>query len=105
MTFSFLIFCGAAALLYGVYLIYSVLRENAGSEAMQKIAKAIQDGASAYLNRQYRMIALVGAVVLLFLVWRLGLLVGLGFVIGSVLSGLAGYIGMNISVRNIHPDI
>ncbi len=66
---------------------------------MQKIAKAIQDGASAYLNRQYRMIALVGIVVLAFLIWRLGILVGVGFIIGSFLSGVAGYIGMNISVR------
>ncbi len=98
-VFSLLIFCGLAALIYGGVLIYSVLKEPTGTEAMQKIAKAIQEGASAYLNRQYRMIALVGAVVLILLTWQLGLFVGIGFILGSVLSGLAGYIGMNISVR------
>jgi len=97
--YTLLIICGVAALIYGGILIYSVLSEETGTEAMQKIAKAIQDGASAYLNRQYRMIALVGVVVLLLLTWRLGVLVGVGFILGSVLSGLAGYIGMNISVR------
>jgi K(+)-stimulated pyrophosphate-energized sodium pump len=99
MIYSFLIFCGVAALAYGGILIYSVLSEPTGTEAMQKIAKAIQDGASAYLNRQYRMIALVGVIILLFLTWQLGFLVGIGFLIGSVLSSMAGYIGMNISVR------
>ena len=98
-VFSLLIFCGLAALVYGGILIYTVLKEPTGSEAMQKIAKAIQDGASAYLNRQYQMIALVGLVVLILLTWQLGIFVGIGFIVGSVLSGLAGYIGMNISVR------
>jgi K(+)-stimulated pyrophosphate-energized sodium pump len=97
--YTLLIFCGVAALIYGGILIYFVLSEKTGTESMQKIARAIQEGASAYLNRQYRMIALVGVIVLLLLTWRLGVLVGVGFIIGSVLSGLAGYIGMNISVR------
>ena len=98
-VYSFLIFCGLAALIYGGILIYSVLKEPTGTEGMQKIAKAIQDGASAYLNRQYRMIAIVGLVILVLLTWQLGILVGIGFILGSVLSGAAGYIGMNISVR------
>lgn len=97
--FTLLILCGLAALIYGGILVYTVLSEPTGTESMQKIAKAIQDGASAYLNRQYRMIAMVGFVVLILLTWRLGAFVGIGFVIGSVLSGLAGYIGMNVSVR------
>jgi K(+)-stimulated pyrophosphate-energized sodium pump len=97
--YSLLILCGIAALVYGAILVYSVLSEKTGNETMQKIAKAIQDGASAYLNRQYRVIAFVGAVVLILLTWRLGFLVGLGFIVGSVLSGIAGYIGMNVSVR------
>lgn len=98
-VYSFVGFCGLAAILYGVILGVSVLSKGTGSEAMQRIAKAIQDGASAYLNRQYKMIALVGLVVFLFLVWQLGMLVGVGFLIGAFLSGLAGYIGMHISVR------
>ncbi len=97
--YSFLIASGVMALLYGGLLIRNVLSEKTGSEAMQKIAKAIQDGASAYLNRQYRVISIVGLIVFLLLSWQLGFLVGIGFFIGSLLSGLAGYIGMNISVR------
>ena len=98
-VYSFVIFCGAVALIYGGILAYAVLSHKTGNETMQRIAKAIQDGASAYLNRQYRVISLVGIVVFAFLAWQLGLLVAVGFLIGSVLSALAGYIGMNISVR------
>ncbi len=97
--YYFVIFCGAAALVYGGILGVSVLSKGTGSESMQRIARAIQDGASAYLNRQYRVISAVGLVAFLFLSWQLGLLVGFGFALGSFLSGLAGYIGMNISVR------
>lgn len=97
--FGIIIACGAITLLYGLWLIRSVLKQNAGTPAMQAIAAAIQEGAQAYLNRQYQTIAMVGAVVLVLLTWFLGLYVGLGFLIGAVLSGLAGYVGMNISVR------
>ncbi|MBX7067064.1 MAG: sodium-translocating pyrophosphatase [Parachlamydiales bacterium] len=97
--YYFVIFCAVAALVYGAILGSSVLSKGTGSEAMQRIARAIQDGASAYLNRQYRVIAIVGLVVFVLLSWKLGLLVGVGFAIGSILSGAAGYIGMNISVR------
>jgi len=97
--YTFVILCGIAALFFGGILIFSVLSASVGSTEMQKIAKAIQEGAKAYLNRQYRIIAIVGTVIFLLLIWKLGLLVGIGFAIGSILSGAAGYIGLNISVR------
>lgn len=97
--FGIIVAAGAIALLYGLLLIRSVLRADPGNAAMQSIANAIQEGARAYLNRQYQTIALVGVIVLLALVFFLGLHVGVGFLIGAVLSGVAGYVGMNISVR------
>jgi K(+)-stimulated pyrophosphate-energized sodium pump len=97
--YGFVIACGFLALAYGVYLIRSILALSPGSEKMQSIAAAIQEGARAYLNRQYRTITIVGALVLILLTFLLGYHVGLGFFIGAFLSGLAGYIGMNISVR------
>ncbi|MBN2478677.1 MAG: sodium-translocating pyrophosphatase [Parachlamydiales bacterium] len=96
---SFPIISALIGIIYGCFLVYSVLSKPTGSEHMQSVAKAIQEGASAYLNRQYKMISLVGIVIFFFLSWQLGLLVGIGFLIGSILSGAAGYIGMNISVR------
>jgi len=97
--YAFVIGCGLVALLYGGYLIRSVLAASAGSNEMQKIAAAIQEGASAYLNRQYQAISLVGIIVFAILTWLLGLNVGIGFLVGAILSGIAGFIGMNISVR------
>lgn len=97
--FLFPICCSLAALLFGCLMIIQILNQSTGSQKMQKIAKAIQEGAKAYLNRQYKMIAIVGVFVFLLLLWQLGFLVGIGFIIGAVLSGFAGYIGMNISVR------
>jgi len=99
LVYIFPIVCSIIALIYGVFLIYFVLTKSNGTEKMQKIAKAIQEGANAYLNRQYKMIAFVGGVIFLILFWQLGLLVGFGFVIGAILSAFAGYIGMHISVR------
>ncbi|MBT3306071.1 MAG: sodium-translocating pyrophosphatase, partial [Alphaproteobacteria bacterium] len=87
------------SLLYGVYAIRTVLAAPAGTDRMQEIAQAIQEGASAYLARQYRTIAIVGLVVGLLLGALLGLKVAIGYFIGAVLSGLTGYIGMNVSVR------
>ncbi len=95
----YVIGCGAVALLYGIYASRSVLSADAGSARMQEISGAVQEGASAYLNRQYRAIAIVGIVIAVLLSWLLGAKVGVGFIIGSVLSGVAGYIGMNVSVR------
>ncbi len=90
---------GAIALLYGIYAIRSVLAAPAGTDRMQEIAAAVQEGARAYLNRQYTSIAIVGVVIGVLLGVWLGVTVAIGFFIGAVLSGLAGYVGMNVSVR------
>jgi K(+)-stimulated pyrophosphate-energized sodium pump len=99
MTYLFVIACGVLALLYGVYAIKSVMATSAGTARMQEIAAAVQEGAAAYLNRQYTTIAMVGVVVTIILAARLGMYQAVGFVIGAVLSGVAGYVGMNVSVR------
>ena len=97
--FPLVIACGVLALLYGLYAIRSVLAAPAGTERMQEIAAAIQEGARAYLNRQYRAIAIAGIVIGVLLGLRLGMSVAIGYFIGAILSGAAGYIGMNVSVR------
>ncbi len=91
--------CSGVALAYGVYASRSVLSSSAGTERMQEIARAIQEGANAYLNRQYRTIGIVGIVIFGVLWILLGGTVAIGFLIGAVLSAAAGYIGMNVSVR------
>jgi len=95
----FVIACGLLALGYGVWASRTILAASPGSERMQEIASAIQEGARAYLNRQYTTIALVGAVIFVILSLLLGLQTGIGFLTGALLSGAAGYIGMYISVR------
>jgi K(+)-stimulated pyrophosphate-energized sodium pump len=90
---------GVLALAYAVYLIGWVLRQPEGNERMRSIAKAIQEGAQAYLNRQYTIIAGIGVLIAIFLALTLGWRTAVLFVLGAVLSGAAGFVGMNISVR------
>ena len=93
------ILAGAVGVLYGALQTASLMKANAGNAKMQEIAAAIQEGASAYLRRQYITIAMVGVVILIGGYLLLGPWAALGFLIGAVLSGLAGYAGMLISVR------
>lgn len=98
-VFPTIIGCGGLALLYAVLTSRSILATSTGSAEMQEIAAAIQEGAGAYLNRQYSTIAVVGVIITALLSYFLSTYVAVGFVIGAVLSGIAGYIGMNVSVR------
>jgi K(+)-stimulated pyrophosphate-energized sodium pump len=99
--------CGLAAIVYGLILTFNILRLPQGNAKMQEIALAIQEGAKAYLNRQYSIIAIVAALLFLLILfgfgltqgWRLGWSTSVGFLIGAVASALAGYAGMNVAVR------
>jgi len=91
--------CGLLAVLYGLVTIMQVIKAPAGNERMQDIAAAVQEGARAYLGRQYRTIAIVGVIVAALVGYFLGMISAVGFVIGALLSGVTGYIGMNVSVK------
>jgi len=91
--------CAAAAVVYGLLVTQRLLAKSPGNEQMQEISGAVQEGASAYLKRQYMIIAGVGVVVAILLIPLQNVQTAIGFVIGGVLSGSAGFIGMNLSVR------
>ena len=96
----FALACSILAILYGVFSIKWILSKPTGNDRMREIANAIQEGASAYLNRQYTAIGIVGVILLVVIAYYLGTYTAVGFAIGAILSGLTGYIGMNISVRS-----
>ncbi len=93
------IFAGLLSILYGFVTGSSIIKLSPGNSKMQEIASAIQVGAKAYLNRQYKTIAIVGIVVLVIISFAFSFLVGLGYLIGATLSGIAGYVGMLVSVQ------
>src|SRR4051812_42838601 len=97
--FALSIVAGIAAIGYGLYLTSVVLKQPAGDQKMQDIALAIQQGAQAYLSRQYKTVAIVALVLVIIIDKFLGWHTALGFIIGSVASALAGYIGMYVAVR------
>ncbi|MCT8973043.1 sodium-translocating pyrophosphatase [Microbaculum marinisediminis] len=99
MAIWVIIACGALSIVYGVWAIQSVMAADAGNQRMQEIAGAIQEGAQAYLTRQYTTIGIVGIVIFVIVAWLLSIPVAIGFAIGAILSGLAGFIGMLVSVR------
>jgi K(+)-stimulated pyrophosphate-energized sodium pump len=94
-----IVLAGALSVVYAIWATSSVLGADAGTARMQEIAAAVREGAQAYLRRQYITIGAVGIVIFVLLAYFLGILVAIGFLIGAVLSGAAGFIGMNVSVR------
>jgi K(+)-stimulated pyrophosphate-energized sodium pump len=98
-TLWIIVGCGVLAILYGIWATRSVLSADAGSARMQEISAAVREGAQAYLKRQYSAIALVGVVIFVIVGVTLGWLVAVGFLVGAILSGITGFIGMNVSVR------
>jgi len=98
-TLWLIVLCGALAIAYAIWATRWVISQDAGSERMQEIAAAVREGAQAYLKRQYSTIGVVGIVIFLIVGYFLGWYVAIGFAVGAILSGAAGFIGMNVSVR------
>ncbi|MEJ6659438.1 MAG: sodium/proton-translocating pyrophosphatase, partial [Candidatus Thioglobus sp.] len=99
-TLQMAITASLIAVLYGLFTMSWIYKQSPGSDKMKEISDAIAEGATAYLNRQYTAISIVGLVLLIVITYFLGITVGLGFLIGAVLSGATGYIGMNVSVKS-----
>src|SRR3989344_4823127 len=97
----FAIISSVIAIAYGLLLARAILKKSPGNARMQEIAKAIQEGAQAYLNKQYRTIGIIAAILFFIIgfVPKLGWTMAFGFLVGALFSALAGYIGMNVSVR------
>jgi K(+)-stimulated pyrophosphate-energized sodium pump len=91
--------CAATAVIYGLYTTRWLLAKSPGNDRMQEISLAVQEGASAYLSRQYQIIGVIGVVIAIVLAVALDVRTAIGFVIGGTLSGATGFIGMNVSVR------
>ena len=98
-TLWLIVACGVLAIIYAIWATRSVLQADPGSARMQEISAAVREGAQAYLRRQYSTIAVVGIVIFVIVGYFLGWLVGIGFAVGAILSGAAGFIGMNVSVH------
>ena len=97
----FALIAAVVAIAYGLVLASSILKKSAGNDKMQSIAKAIQEGAAAYLNKQYKTIAIIAIILFLIIgfIPKLGWTMALGFLVGAIFSGLAGYIGMNVAAK------
>jgi K(+)-stimulated pyrophosphate-energized sodium pump len=95
----FAIVCSVLAIVYGLLLARNILKKSSGNDKMREIALAIQQGAKAYLNRQYKTIAIIAIILFIILIPTLGVKTAIGFLVGAVFSALAGYVGMNVSVR------
>ena len=99
MALGLILLSGLLSIIYGAYTVMQLMAASAGTQRMQEISAAIAEGAQAYLRRQYATIAGVGVVVVIILAFLLSFEVAIGFLIGALLSGAAGFIGMNVSVR------
>src|ERR1700730_8632127 len=99
IALGIIVLCGLSAIGYAVWATRSVMEADAGSARMQEISGAVREGAQACLKRQYTTIGIVGIVIFVIVGYFLGLMVAVGFLIGAVLSGLAGFIGLHIAVR------